>query len=524
VAVSIPTTAETTVQNVANFESSLGQTVPLNDRAFFRVLSAIEAGLSTGHYKFAIDRIAQTLALTATGQDLDRIGTNYNVIRKAAVAAILEIDQPAANGTSIPVSLDYPSDDNGLRYINNATVVASGGSAVLEVTCEESGDQGNLTTGATFTIGRQIAGITSTTATYVSTITEGIDRESDDAYRRRVLQEIRTVGGGGNGVDYQRWAEEVTEVFRAFPFSGSPVGITTKLKDGDMELAGLTYWTAGNSAIITKETTSPARTGSTKMLEIQRDGVNNPYAFQYSLEVGRDYTVAGYARGDATAGPQILDGSTVLWSGSVAATWQAFSVSFTSQNTDLRFGMGTAPGTESVFFDDCTLALTDSLPGDRVVYVEVFADLDPDGIPTQAQLDTVREALNFDPETSLARMVLGTTDEKLFVEPIVRTGFDVTITGLEVEASQEAAAKASLDTGVDEYFRSIAPYVEGVTSPIDKNDTITGVKLAEVVQDILAAFSASAEEITFEVSGGSPVARYVVEENETGKLGTISYA
>ena len=50
-----------------------------------------------------------------------------------------------------------------------------------------------------------------------------MDRETDDAYRRRILDEIRTVGGGGNSADYRRWGEEVDGVARVFPYSGKPV-------------------------------------------------------------------------------------------------------------------------------------------------------------------------------------------------------------------------------------------------------------------------------------------------------------
>lgn len=518
----IPTTAEIAATNVANFEASLGQTVPLNDKAFYRVLSAIEAGLSTANYKHAVDRIAQTLALTATGEDLDRIGSNYGVERKAAVASVAEINQPAANGTSIPVSLDYVGDSNGLRYINNATVVAGGGlGADLQVVCEVPGADGNLTAGDTLTIGRQIAGITSTTATFTVTITEGIDRESDETYRRRVLQEIRTVGGGGNAVDYRTWGEAVTEVFRVFPFSGAPVTYTKKLKDGDMEFADTSYWEAGNSATLTKSAFFPH--GGSRALDIARNGVNLPYAFQYSLEVNRDYTFAGYARGDGSAAPSVSHGATVLWTGTTSTSWQTISVSFTAADTELRLASDATAGTDSVAFDDCLLTVTDSLPGDRVVYVEVLPAVDADGIPDQSHLDDVRDELNTDPLTSQARMVLGTTDEKLFVEPIVRSTFDVEITGLVVDASQETALKTSLDTGVDEYFRSVAPFVTGVDSALDRSDEITGIKLSEIIQDVLNAYGATAEVITFEKSGSPSVTRYTLAENETAKLGTITY-
>ena len=520
--VTIPTTAEIAAINVANFEASLGQTIPLNDKAFYRVLSAIEAGLATANYKHAVDRIAQTLALTATGKDLDRIGYNYNVERKAAVASVLIINQPATAGSTIPAGLDYRGNSNGLRYINAATVVAGIGiGADLQVTCETPGEDGDLKAGRELTIGRQIAGITSTTAAAVSVVVEGIDRESDEAYRRRVLLEIRTVGGGGNAVDYRTWSEVVIEVSRVFPFSGAPIAATKKLKDGDMEYGDSSYWSPGNSATLVKSAAAPQE-GALSLLVI-RNGVNYPYAFQYPLEINRDYSLSGYAHGDGVAAPSVSHGSTVLWTGTASPSWQAFSVSFTALSTELRLASDAVAGSAFVTFDACALEVADSLPGDRVMYVEVLPTVDADGIPDQSHLDDVRTTLNTDPLTGQARMVLGTTDEKLFVEPIIRSTFDVEIAGLVVDAAQETALKSSLDSGVDEYFRSVAPFVTGVDSALDRSDEITGVKLSEVIQDILKAYGATAEGVTFEKTGNPLVTRYALAENETAKRGAITY-
>ena len=525
----VPTTAEITAQNVANFEAALGQTVPLNDKAFIRVLSAIEAALFTSHYKFGTDRIRQVLALTATGDGLDRIGNNYGVERKAAISHVAEITQPAANGTSIPVGLDYVSDSSGLRYTVNATVVAAGGFATVEITAEDAGADANLSSGDTLTIGREIAGITSTTATYSATVTEGIDRESDDDYRRRVLLEIRTVGGGGNAVDYRTWAEEVSPVLRAFPFSGAPVASTRKLKDGDMELAGTAYWTAANAATLTKE----ARIiFGVQSLGIDFNGASYPYAYQDSLEIGRTYRIQGFG-GRFTGGttrPIVRNGpavSDILWTGISTLGFLPFDVTFVASTTEIGFGSDATSGSPVMEFDAITLDVGSlaggvSLPGDRTVYIEVTEAADPDGIPTQAELDDVFDALTTDPLTGADRMVLGTTEEKLFVEPIVRTAFEVTVNGLVVDPSQEAACKASIETAMAQELRSVAPFVTGVDLALDRNDVITTVSLSEVLSDILKAFGATAGGLSFRKAElGAPVlTTYTLAENEVAKLDT----
>jgi len=443
------------------------------------------------------------------------------VYRKPAVAWVGTIDQPANNGVTIPITVDYVSDSSGIRYLVNTAAVAAGGSATVSVTAAEPGENGSLSASDTLTIGRQIAGITSTTATFDAEVTAGTDRETDAAYRRRILQEIRTVGGGGNSADYRTWAEVVTGVSRVFPFAGAPVDPSHKILDPDMEVTTTTFWTAGNSATLTKATGTPH--GGSRCLRVAYNAVANPYAYQVALEIGRDYTLAGYARSDGAIVPSVRDGaSATLWTGVAGAGWQAISASFTAQSNQMWF-YAAAAGAGYCEFDDILLTVDDSLPGDRVVYVEATTAIHADGIPTEQLLEDVRTALNTDPDTSEDRMPLGPTDEKLFVEPITRSELDVEITGLVVDAAQDAACKLSLTAAVDEYFRSTAPFVTGLDSDLDRNDVITGVSLAEVIQGVLDVYCASAESITFELSGGAPTTRYTLDENETAKLGAITY-
>lgn len=220
-AFNIPTTQELKDINLANLESALNQNAPLAEKAFLRVLSAVLALEQTGAYKFAAERAMQTLALTATGSDLDNIGLEFGVVRKAAEAAVLEISLPAQNGTVIPATVDFTGDANGVRYLPNSSSIAAGGFAIIDVTATETGVIGNLNIGDTLTIGTQIPGA-EIVATVTQVLNTGAEEESEDAYRERVLFEIRTVSGGSNATDHKEWAEEVAGVERAYPYSGKP--------------------------------------------------------------------------------------------------------------------------------------------------------------------------------------------------------------------------------------------------------------------------------------------------------------
>lgn len=225
-AFNIPTTAATVAQILTKIESNLNQTSPLLGKAFNRVLSVALGLVITGLYKFASERAKQNLVLTATGVDLERLGADRGVIRKAETSAVVSVDLPADNGTTIPVTATFTANVNGFRYFNNTAVIAAGGVAALTLTAEEAGAAGNLAVSDTLNIGAQIAGAT-TVATVTGTISSGTDQEDQEVYRSRVLTAYRSKTGGANSADNRIWSEAVAGVKAAFPYAGGPIDQVT---------------------------------------------------------------------------------------------------------------------------------------------------------------------------------------------------------------------------------------------------------------------------------------------------------
>jgi len=221
-AVDFKTTKELTDQNIAVFESHINQNVPSIDKSFVKVLSAVEAILATGLYKYGNDRILQNLVLTASSEDLKTLGTQYDVQIKNAVAAVLTATIPGTNGTVINAGWDFVGDGNNERYYVTSTVVVAAGFATLSLTARNTGAAGNLGNGETLTIGTPIAGLTNI-ATVTATVKTGAEKETDASYRIRILDVIRSKGGGGNLADYRVWGQEVEGVERIYPYSGRPI-------------------------------------------------------------------------------------------------------------------------------------------------------------------------------------------------------------------------------------------------------------------------------------------------------------
>lgn len=220
-AYNIPTLQELVSAHLARLESSLGQSAPTNDKAFLRILALSEAAQDIGLYKYAADRAKQNLAITATGEDLDRLGQNEGVIRKTATTAQVTATLTATTGVVIPSTIDFIADANGLLYRPIADVTAVANVATLTLQCRESGTAGQLEIGDTLEIASQISGA-NTTATVTAIVTIGLDAESDADYRPRVLFAQRAITGGANATDHKIWSEAVTGVKRAFPYSGRP--------------------------------------------------------------------------------------------------------------------------------------------------------------------------------------------------------------------------------------------------------------------------------------------------------------
>jgi uncharacterized phage protein gp47/JayE len=222
-ALRLPTTQEIYDRNVAYFESALNQTIPETDKAFLRVLAGMEAMNYVELSRLVVERARQNLALTAGADMLAVIGAEYGVTRKAAVAAQLLIEATADTETNVPISASFTGDPHSEKYRPNAGASETSGVIELTVTAEVAGLSGNLLEDDTLTMDDPITGV-GNTWTVLSVVEEGSDIEPLEEYRRRVLVAIRTVGGGGNSADYREWAEAVTGCYRAFPYSGAPVG------------------------------------------------------------------------------------------------------------------------------------------------------------------------------------------------------------------------------------------------------------------------------------------------------------
>lgn len=217
----IPTVAELQAQVIVDYETELGQSVPLIQRAFVRVWALAVAGALHLTYRFGLWVYRQIFTTTADLDALIERGAEYNIARRGAVTAILLVVLTGDNGTPIPKGTLFQR--NGLIYETLADATIASGSATVEMRAAdaESGESANVDAGLALTIVAPIAGI-DPEGLVASTVRTGEDVEDVETFRSRILLRQRTPPQGGAVPDWIAWTLEVPGVTAALPLRTAP--------------------------------------------------------------------------------------------------------------------------------------------------------------------------------------------------------------------------------------------------------------------------------------------------------------
>jgi hypothetical protein len=158
------------------------------------------------------------------------------------------------------------------------------------------------------------------------------------------------------GTNESNWYRQVV----AYQAAGAHLRIVTSGAAGlystwdnvSLRAEDLSAWTPGNSATLTKEAGSPW--GGDLVLRVARNGVNNPFATQSTISIGKTYRVCGYLRSDGLATARVRDSSIVLAS-NTTSSWQWFCVDFTATTTNLNFNAATTVDGQWAEFDNISV-------------------------------------------------------------------------------------------------------------------------------------------------------------------------
>lgn len=151
--------------------------------------------------------------------------------------------------------------------------------------------------------------------------------------------------------------------------------------------------------------------------------------------------------------------------------------------TDYRLWAADAQGVRLVY-----PYVKDGEAGTVQIYVEatVGDSTDGNGTPPAALLDDVAEVIEFDPDITIDTNSRGRRPIQANIEvlPILPIPVDIVVEGLqEITPEIEVAVRDN----IEQYLRTIRPYVAGADLARNKNDILYSARLQAVITDVLSA-------------------------------------
>jgi hypothetical protein len=225
----IPTLSELYNQIVADFESELGESIPLFGKSFLRATAAVQAAKLWINYK--INAFVQKNSWVDTadpesmGGSLERFGrVKLNRNPYPATAGQYVVTVTGTIGAVIPPRTIFKSNDNALNagklFIldNQYTLVAVSDSITLRAL--EIGVDSRLNVGNQLTSTTPISLVNSLAVVSSETV-EPFSAEDIEVYRRKIIESFQLEPQGGSSSDYRLWANEVQGVAQSYPFAVS---------------------------------------------------------------------------------------------------------------------------------------------------------------------------------------------------------------------------------------------------------------------------------------------------------------
>ena len=217
-----------------NVSSGLNGGAPIPNSAL-RVLTDGNSGLAYLVLKYIDWLSLQLLPDTSEMEWLDRHASIWVGGRKQGAFASGTATFTGTAGSIVPSGTLLTS--GALSYQTTADITIGAGATSGPLIATVGGVAGNLATGAGLALAIAISGVNGS-ATVVSMV-GGIDAETDDELRSRLLRRIQNPPMGGDATDYEAWALSMPGVTRAWcsPMEMGPGTVTLRFMMDDVNAA-----------------------------------------------------------------------------------------------------------------------------------------------------------------------------------------------------------------------------------------------------------------------------------------------
>ncbi len=185
-------------------------TDPLGNSYFTTAAATVSGGAVTANWTAstagAQGNLVAGTVLTLLSPIAGLSPQSFTVLGEASVAG--------ASGTVVPASVPM-LDPAGNAYVSGASVTLAGTSGTITFGATSPGGF-SLAAGTVLSFSTSVSGLSPQSATVtLSGFAGGAPVESDTALRARLLARIRSRGRGGDGTDYQQWAEAASATVAA---------------------------------------------------------------------------------------------------------------------------------------------------------------------------------------------------------------------------------------------------------------------------------------------------------------------
>lgn len=205
--------------------SSPGQDASLPNSPLNVLATTITGGFNE-LYSYLDFMSNQTNILYATGSNLDLFGQIWSISRNAATTSSGTATFSGVAGYTLPIGT-LVQTALGVQYQTTSDVLLTTTTGTAPLEALSTGNK-NLITGTVLSLGNPIAGINQN-FTVVSMV-GGAEVETDESYRKRLLNRIANPPFGGSSADYISWALSQPNVTRAwvYPLEAGPGSVVVR--------------------------------------------------------------------------------------------------------------------------------------------------------------------------------------------------------------------------------------------------------------------------------------------------------
>lgn len=218
-----------------------GASTTLLRRSLAGILARAEAGAVHSLYGY-LDFIArQALPDTAEDEYLLRWASIWlpNGRKPATFAnGINAVQLTGTAGSPVPAGTMLVRND-GVQFRTLSDVALGSSGALVSVRAETPGSASNTAAGVSISLLQPVTGVRSSALVVAPGIGGGVDQETIEALRARVINRIQKPPQGGSKDDYETWALEVPGVTRAwiYPRQMGPGTVTVIIADDEAATA-----------------------------------------------------------------------------------------------------------------------------------------------------------------------------------------------------------------------------------------------------------------------------------------------